>query len=244
MSTRTITVFSTKGKQKAKIDTDVKTWGELKPLVEAEGYDLSKLHATENVNRHDLNHKDGSLPEGNFTLFLRPKKTKSGLDVKGKSFKELRAMVKEHQDEEGFIEHLNKTGVNYTRLKTEDLAKRLKSWKPKAGKKTASAPKPEKAAAKEESANAIEATTNADRVGLIENLLEEILSNSSSEDVTARVEIIQDEVAGLKVEIQEEEDENSEEAQRRREEEEQRKADEAETEELANEADDFMDGFE
>jgi len=74
---RTVTLYSTKGGSK-KIETSAATWGELRPLV-GESYDLSNLQPTESVGKTTLVHEDATLPEGDFILFLRPVRTKSGM---------------------------------------------------------------------------------------------------------------------------------------------------------------------
>ena len=79
-NTREITVFSTQGQTLKKILTNAVTWGELKPLVRAEGFDLSNLLASENKNKTDLVNDAAVLPEGPFKVFLRAAKVKSGAD--------------------------------------------------------------------------------------------------------------------------------------------------------------------
>jgi hypothetical protein len=125
-TTRTITVFSTKGKSKVKIETAATTWSELRGLVEAEGYDVESLHATENVNRTNLANADSILPAMAFTLFLRPKKTKSGScgncdiridEIEEMSFRALRGLV----NEPNIKAYLSGISTNWTQLSTEDL---------------------------------------------------------------------------------------------------------------------------
>ena len=125
MSTnRIITVFSTKGKQKSKIETSATTWGELQPFLMEEGYDLENLLATENIKRRDLLSVDAILPEGEFTVFLRPQKTKSGADISDMSFSELRQIVRDNHGNEDFLDHMG----NYTRMNTETLRRTLIDW--------------------------------------------------------------------------------------------------------------------
>jgi hypothetical protein len=123
-NSRIITVFSTKGKQKSKIETDVITWGALQPFLMEEGYDLENLLATENINRRDLLSVDAELPEGEFTVFLRPQKTKSGTDVSYMSFTEMRQVVKNNHENKDFLDHMG----NYTRMNTETLRETLTDW--------------------------------------------------------------------------------------------------------------------
>lgn len=108
---RVVTVFSSKG-VKQKIETDVQTWGELRPLVE-EHFDLENLQATENINKTTLEHADAILPTANFVLFLRAIKTKSGADYASMSFTDLRACLSD-EDKQALKE---KTGKNWTRVK-------------------------------------------------------------------------------------------------------------------------------
>lgn len=130
MSTqRVITVISTQGKQKVKLTTDVKTWGELKPMLTKEGYDLSRLLATESIGRHDLINEQAALAEQDFTVFLRPAKTKSGADVADMDYKELRAAIKSEIEKGGDAakEHFN-VGKSYTNKTTDALRELLHDW--------------------------------------------------------------------------------------------------------------------
>jgi hypothetical protein len=91
-TSREVTIYATRGGQMTKITTDVKTWGELQPLVRREGFDLGSLLAAENINKTDLVNDLAVLPEGNFRLFLRPKQTKSGAPDRKECF----AIIKVH----------------------------------------------------------------------------------------------------------------------------------------------------
>jgi len=133
MNSRDITIYATKGKGIKTINTDVAEWQPLRDLLRREGYDMNSLHATESINRTDLINDNAKLPEGPFTVFLRPKKTKSGVGgTKDLSFKELRSMVKQLQDHDGADRVKEKLG-NYTQLSTENLRSALASYRPKPG---------------------------------------------------------------------------------------------------------------
>ena len=85
---RKIIVYSTKGKS-GSFESDAKTWGEIQSNVKGIVGDLDNLIATENVNKTNLGHQDSVLPEGDFKIFLRPSKTKSGAtNFNSMSFKE------------------------------------------------------------------------------------------------------------------------------------------------------------
>ena len=127
IAVREIVAYATKGGKIAKINTDVKTWGELKPLLKEEGYDLNSLLAAESINRADLVNDLAVLPEGPFRVFLRPKQTKSGADL---PYKEVRAKVQELIASDGDVAkaHFNE-GKNYTTKKGDELNVLLNSYK-------------------------------------------------------------------------------------------------------------------
>ena len=124
---REIVAYATKGGKIAKINSDVKTWGELRPLLKREGYDLNSLLAAESINRADLVNDLAVLPEGPFRVFLRPKQTKSGADL---PYKEVRAKVQELIASDGDVAkaHFNE-GKNYTTKKGDELNVLLNSYK-------------------------------------------------------------------------------------------------------------------
>lgn len=127
IAVREIVAYATKGGKIAKINSDVKTWGELKPLLKMEGYDLGSLLAAESINRADLVNDLAVLPEGPFRVFLRPKQTKSGADL---PYKEVRAKVQELIASDGDVAkaHFNE-GKNYTTKKGDELNVLLNSYK-------------------------------------------------------------------------------------------------------------------
>lgn len=109
-----ITIFSTKGSQKKVHETTAKTWGELKNEI-SEFYDMSNLQATENVNRTDLVSDLAVLPTTDFTLFLRPVKTKSGVY----SYTELREIIQSNPSLKEIIK--SKYGRSYTNVNSQIL---------------------------------------------------------------------------------------------------------------------------
>jgi|GEM_PF-6910242 len=244
-NSRKITVFSTKGKQKAHIDTDVATWGELKPLIENEGYDVSSLHATENINRTNLEHKDAVLPEKAFTLFLRPKKTKSGAtdaDIDAMSFKDLRAALTD-SDKTAISEMFDK---NYTRCSTDNLKEYLKS-------KGDSTEEVAEEAEVEEVAETVEETTEdaetpvtpLDKANQVKALLSEICEESDNEDICGRTEVMVEDAEGLIADLEAIYSPEAAAAKAKAEEEaaEAKRLDEEETERLKAEAKELKAGF-
>ena len=151
---REIVAYATKGGKIAKINSDVKTWGELKPLLKGEGYDLDSLLAAESINRADLVNDLAVLPEGPFRVFLRPKQTKSGADL---PYKEVRAKVQELIASDGDVAkaHFNE-GKNYTTKKGDELNVLLNSYKGGSGTTSSAKAEPKKEAVKIEAPKAEE----------------------------------------------------------------------------------------
>ena len=120
MSTRKVTVVSTKTNKIMNYETEATTWGELVETIQRD-FDLSNLKANENINKTTLEHIDAKLPEGPFRVFLRPTKTKSGsTDFSNMGFKEMREnFVKTKKEIQSFL--LSKFSKNWTQLKTTEL---------------------------------------------------------------------------------------------------------------------------
>ena len=200
IAVREIVAYATKGGKIAKINSDVKTWGELKLLLKREGYDLNSLLAAESINRADLVNDLAVLPEGPFRVFLRPKQTKSGADL---PYKEVRAKVQELIASDGDVAkaHFNE-GKNYTTKKGDELNVLLNSYK--GGSVTTSSAKaePKKEAVKIEAPKAEEkASPKASEAqefseeGCIKVAVE-ALSKIKSVDTTAIISLVKDLLKG------------------------------------------------
>lgn len=199
IAVREIVAYATKGGKIAKINTDVKTWGELKPLLKREGYDLNSLLAAESINRADLVNDLAVLPEGPFRVFLRPKQTKSGADL---PYKEVRAKVQELIASDGDVAkaHFNE-GKNYTTKKGDELNVLLNSYKGGSGTTTSSTkaePKKAEPKAKEEAIKAEEKTSpkaseaqEFSEEGCIK-IAVEALSKIKSVDTTEVISLVKD----------------------------------------------------
>ena len=127
---RKIIVYSTKGKS-GSFESDAKTWGEIQSDVKKIVGDLDNLIATENVNKTNLGHQDSVLPEGDFKIFLRPSKTKSGAtNFNSMSFKELRTFIAgQGQPCKDYLNvEAKKSGRNWTQLSTEEMKTLLSSY--------------------------------------------------------------------------------------------------------------------
>lgn len=192
IAVREIVAYATKGGKIAKINTDVKTWGELKPLLKQEGYDLNSLLAAESINRADLVNDLAVLPEGPFRVFLRPKQTKSGADL---PYKEVRAKVQEIIASDGDVAkaHFNE-GKNYTTKKGDELNVLLNSYKGGSGATTSSTkaePKAEAIKAEEKTSPKANEAQEFSEEGCIK-IAVEALSKIKSVDTTEVISLVKD----------------------------------------------------
>lgn len=193
MSQRLITLWSTKNSRLEEITTDVKTWGQLKPLVKNAGFDISSLSASEDINNSDLVNEDAKLPEGEFTVFLRPSKTKSGnygyKDAKAKIVQ----LIAEHGDHAR--EHFNNGyAKNYTHMGTADLNTAIAEYTPApVGKGNVADVVESVAASKSEEATEVQAPREKsllDHANDAISDLNSICSKTDDEDVCERVDDI------------------------------------------------------
>ena len=199
---REIVAYATKGGKIAKINTDVKTWGELKPLLKREGYDLDSLLAAESINRSDLVNDLAVLPEGPFRVFLRPKQTKSGADL---PYKEVRAKVQALIASDGDVAkaHFNE-GKNYTTKKGDELNVLLNSYKGGSAATSSAKAEPKKAEpkTKEEAVKAEEKASPkaSEAQGFSEEgcikVAVEALSKIKSVDTTGIISLVKDLLKG------------------------------------------------
>lgn len=262
-NTRTITVVSTKngritkfvqnlenfevtvqtsGKSDKTINTSevIKTWGGLRDVLSSEGYDLSNLKPTENINKTTLEHIDAVLPDGDFRVFLRPSKTKSGNPYANMGFKDLRAKINELGEEAKA--HLSNLvpGKNWTQLTTDELRKGLTSFTSNSSNsapQVTEVPKEEVAQVTEDT---VSPTTNKEKAEQAKSLLNGILDNTDCDDLIDRVESAIEEIDGVISEIEDcgEEEESNDEPES-----EEAKAKRLEEEEIAREARELEEGF-
>ena len=191
IAVREIVAYATKGGKIAKINTDVKTWGELKPLLRGEGYDLNSLLAAESINRADLVNDLAVLPEGPFRVFLRPKQTKSGADL---PYKEVRAKVQELIASDGEVAkaHFNE-GKNYTTKKGDELNVLLNSYKGGSGTTSSAKAEPKEEVVKTEEKSSPKASEAQEfsEEGCIKVAVE-ALSKIKSVDPTDVISLVKD----------------------------------------------------
>lgn len=114
---RVVTLYSTAGKQGANpLNSEAGTWGQLKKEIQRmnNAPSLSNMKAVIGETNLTVEHDEAVLPEGDFTLFLMPIKTKSGLDRKG-LFEAIKAFVAANPDKKSLFVI---DGKNMTQLPT------------------------------------------------------------------------------------------------------------------------------
>lgn len=122
-----VTVFSSVTGEKT-ITSEAKDWGELKTDLRKAGINYSKMKAVIGETQNTMEIDESLTPEGDYTLFLMPTKTKSGMDVKNMNYKEIRAAIKQIiSDNPDAAKFFNK-GRNYTNKSTSDIRKLLGKW--------------------------------------------------------------------------------------------------------------------
>jgi hypothetical protein len=139
VSTRKILVYSTVGKTAFEIDTTVGTWGQLQELLsDHQISNFSSLKSIVGETKVTLESPNAILPETNFTLFMMPRKTKSGLtheEIDNSAYRTLKdvikKIVKENPENKEFFSDKNH---NWTQLSTDTMKKLLKKWFPESVK--------------------------------------------------------------------------------------------------------------
>jgi hypothetical protein len=117
---RVVTVFSTIGKNGETIETNANLWSELKNQllrlqspIKTDG--MKVIHGE---TKATFEHPDAVLPEGDFTLFLMPVKTKSGAMDRKDLFEKIKAFVGTDATRKALF---TVDGKNMTQLKTDFL---------------------------------------------------------------------------------------------------------------------------
>lgn len=132
VTTRKVLVFSTTGQNGKEVTTDSKTWEQLKRALSSNSVTHSGMKAVVGESKVTLESPNAELPTGNFTLFLMPKKTKSGTDYKNLPYKQCRAMIKVFIDTADDVDKAKKffsvDGKNYTQTTTDDMRKNIAKW--------------------------------------------------------------------------------------------------------------------
>lgn len=136
MSKRKVIVYNTQGRQKREVTFSGDHWEDLQAALSKAGILYEGMKAIIGENQVTLESPKAVLPTGitvgdkltnNFTLFLTPVKTKSGIidDVKSATRRELIEEIKELRAEDEKAETYFK---NYSRMDTAQMKRKLKRY--------------------------------------------------------------------------------------------------------------------
>lgn len=114
---RTITVFSTLGKNAEEVSSSAKTWSELQKDLSSKSISYSGMKAVVGETRLTVESPNAVLPETNFSLYLMPVKTKSGADRK-ELFTAIKEIILAQPSAKNFF---TIDGKNMTQLTTKVL---------------------------------------------------------------------------------------------------------------------------
>ena len=139
-----VLIYSTSGRSGFEFDTNATTWEELQKDLSQNQVPYSGMKAVLGESRLTLESPKAQVPQQNFTLFLMPKKTKSGDTYDNMSYKECRAAIKVAieiaSNKDDAKEHFSVDGKNYTQTKTEDMKINLRKWFSKGSAKVTEEP--------------------------------------------------------------------------------------------------------
>lgn len=125
---RTITLYTTFN-ELIPIETDVETFGELKPLIQEKSVSLENMKLTERTNKTVLENDLSRLPEGDTVIFMSKRDTKAGgvLYSQMSHNEVLRKISKICKDSPEAREFFNEN-QHFTRTKSSILRELLREW--------------------------------------------------------------------------------------------------------------------
>lgn len=125
---RTITLYTTFN-ELIPIETDVETFGELKPLIQEKSVSLENMKLTERTNKTVLDNDQSRLPEGDTVIFMSKRDTKAGgvLYSQMSHNEVLRKISKICKNSPEAREFFNEN-QHFTRTKSSILRELLREW--------------------------------------------------------------------------------------------------------------------
>lgn len=130
---RKVRIYSTVGANNQVIDFEGSTFKDLKSALSNLEFDLRNKKFVIGENRTTLEHPDAILPEGDFTLFIMPVKTKSGALSRKEAFAKIREFIE--IDGNKAREFFNKD-KNFTNKSTSELETLLSKYSRRVSKRT------------------------------------------------------------------------------------------------------------
>lgn len=125
MTQRIITFYTTVGNNNVAIETDATTFGQLKPLMNEKNIKHENMNLIVDVTETAIIGDDSVLPEGEFVIYITPKKTKSGADL---TRPECYSKIKSLLDSGANKDHFKRDGKGYSSLSTQVLNDMINSY--------------------------------------------------------------------------------------------------------------------
>ena len=127
---RKVLVYTTVGNNATEIESDAKLWSELQTQLGQIGVsNFTKLKCVVGESKVTLESPNAVLPNENFTLFILPKKNKSGANYDSMSYREMKAEVKAIITKNPEAKSYFKDGSkNWTQLSTDKMRNLLKNY--------------------------------------------------------------------------------------------------------------------
>lgn len=122
---KTVTVFSTLGKNAQEFKSQANTWADLQKELSELKINYSGMKAVIGETRLTVEHPNATVPATNFSLYLMPIKTKSGMADRKELFVTIKAIVTKNPDAKS---HFIVDGKNMTQLATPKLEELLASY--------------------------------------------------------------------------------------------------------------------
>jgi hypothetical protein len=135
---KNVLIYFTSGASGKTITTQARTWEGLQKDLSENDIQFSNMKAVVGESRVTLESPMAELPQGDFTLFLMPKKTKSGIDYLNMPYKDCRKTIKEcietADDKDAAKKFFGDGKKNYTQTSTDYMRNRLVAWFKQASK--------------------------------------------------------------------------------------------------------------
>lgn len=122
---RKIKVYSTNGRTNIDIETEAIDFGGLKRDLSSNNISYDGMRAVIGENKNTLEVDTAMLPDGDFTLFLTPKKIKSGAGERVEYYSRIKDLISRDGDR---AKNFFNSGKNYTNKPTLELEQLLSSY--------------------------------------------------------------------------------------------------------------------
>ena len=133
---RNVLIYTTTGKSGETVATEATTWEELKSDLSKNQVQYNNMKSVVGETRVTLESPKAMLPQGDFTLFLMPIKTKSGgdefTDIPYKMCRaNIKSIIDNASDKDAAKKFFSEGDRNYTQTTTAQMRINLRKWSKK-----------------------------------------------------------------------------------------------------------------